>query len=283
MSVFAPPVAVAPPPVTPPPPDPFAVEAILGAIGIRPFLDRSIRKVHGYHRDRAAATAADIERRIGRFLAREEPEPPADLVPFDFDEVRDQLAAPLTPDHIQQVMAAFGEDGEMALAVQLQVFRVIAYLKAHLPTRTRNTLAGPVEGEPPKSDVARFRRLWAIACDPLSVLSDLNEFNLSRDQAAGVFDLFPVIAASFWPASQMAMSKRKEVTQGKWEIPRRKENFLRILTRQEAPLIPLAQAIQGLYAAERAAPPLPSKKKARQPPGDDQSASEATAAEQLDR
>ncbi len=244
--------AVAPPVPAPAPLNPYKVESVVAAIGFDAFASRSLRKVHGHHVDRAEGMPGEVTRKIHLFLNRDEPAAAADLPPFDFDEVVRQLEAPVLPEHVLQEVAAFGEAHDMALAVNLQAQRIRAYLQARIPKRVYMSLAGPEPGEPPRSDVARFRRLWVIACDPLSILDDLNEYAVSRDQVTGIADLYPTLWGSFWPTIQTQLVRRAGV-EPSYRLSRRKENLLRVLVRQEAPNYPLARAIQQIFAEDAAA------------------------------
>lgn len=254
--------AVAPPVPAPQPensgggvisgPDPLAVETIVAAIGIRPFVDRTMTRVHGYHADRAAKLADTIGAKIYRFLTREEPEEAAELPPFDFDNVTGMLKLEQTPDNVTREVAAFGADVETAVAANLVIQRIRGYLVAHIPRLIRPSLAGPISEPPPPSDVARFRRLWVVACDPLSVLDDLNEFALSRDQVTAFADLYPAVYGTVWPIAQQQLARRKTV-EPKYRLTHRKEILLRVLTRQENTNAQLGQALQALYAQQEAA------------------------------
>jgi len=240
------------PPMPAPGPDPLAVESIVASVGIEPFVDRTMTKVHGYHVDRAAKLAETIASKIHRFLTREEPEPAADLPPFDFDHVAGMLMLEQTPENVVREVAAFGEDLDTAVAANLVIQRIRAYLLAHVPRLIRPSLAGPISEPPPPSDVARFRRLWVVACDPMSVLDDLNEFALSRDQVTAFADLYPAVYGTLWPIAQQQLARRKTVDP-KYRLTHRKEILLRVLTRQENTNAELGQALQALFAQQQAA------------------------------
>src|SRR5262245_37909955 len=210
-----------------PAPDPFAIEAILGAIGIRAFVAQELRQVHGYHVERAGKVKAEIDRKLYRFLQREEPAPTADLPDFDYDEVAGLLDAEETPQHIEAHIAAFGDDGDTALAVRIQAQRIWGYLKQKLPRRATVGLTGPEYSRPPEIDIARFARLWAIACDPLSILEDLNEFAVSRDQVSGIADLYPQIYKAIQDAVPQQLARAKTVDP-KFYLWRQKETLLRV-------------------------------------------------------
>lgn len=263
-----------------PPPDPLTVELAVAAVGIRPFVAKELRRVFGYHQDRAQGIPATIDRQIYRFIQRDEPEPTAELPDFDYDEIAGLLDAETLPAHVEAQIAAFGESGDLALAVNLQVQRIVAYLKQKLPRRVHQSLAGPEYTRPPETDIARFARTWAIACDPMSLLDDLNEYAVSRDQVVALGDLYPKIYALFSPSVQTQLARAKSVSPS-FHLMRQKETLLRVLTKQEAPNIALGKAIQAMYAEQAAAAapqaPPPNNKNAK---GAD---SEATASQRIDQ
>lgn len=269
--------AIAPPD---PGPDPFNVELMVASIGARAFLSKELHRVHGYHLERAAKLRSDVNRLLYRFLQRETPEPTSPLPDFDYEEVANLLDAEQLPQDVEQQIAAFGTDGDTALAAHLKAMQLAKYLKTKLPRRTRMSLTGPEHSRPPEIDIARFARTWAVACDPLSVLRDLNEYAVSRDQVTALNDMFPLLGGSMLPAVQDALVRAKTVEPG-FRLYRQKETLLRVLTRQEQPNIALGRALQAVYAARaQAAKPLPPKgTPAKRDGGAD---TEATSSQRLD-
>lgn len=263
-----------------PAPDPFGVECIVAAIGIKPFLDKSLQRVHGYHVERAGKVKAEIARKLYRFVQRSEPEDTAELPDFDYDEVAGILTDERLPEHVQQQIAAFGEHGETALACQVQVTRIAAFLTSKLPRRVHMSLMGPLYTRPPEIDIARFARLWSVACDPMIVLDDLNEYAVSRDMVQALADVYPLISAELLPAMQDALVRAKTVDP-KFALYRQKETLLRVLTKQEQPNVALGQAIQAARAKAKAAmkPTAPAGTEKKQ---DEGAGSESTAAQKID-
>jgi hypothetical protein len=274
-----------PPPVTGP--DPLAVECVVAAIGIEPFVSKELRRVYGYHQERSSGIPAAIDRQIYRFIQREEPAAAAALPDFDYDEVKELLEAETLPAHVQAQIAAFGEFGDLALAVNVEVQRIVKYLQGKLPKRVHMSLAGPEYTRPPESDIARFARTWAIACDPMGTLDDLNEYALSRDQVASLADLYPLLWKYISAQSggsvtrQLARAVAQATSEGgKFHLLRQKETLLRVLVKNEAPNIPLGKAMQAMYAAINA-PPQAKAPAAPMKSPDESASSEATAAQQI--
>lgn len=260
--------------------DPFAAECLVSAIGVEPFLAGTLRKVHRYQVERAIATPADIDRRILRFLGRAEPEETADLPDFDFDAVAAMLAEEPTEAQHVQVMSAF-EDPEMALACTTVVKRIADHLRPRVPRRVIPSLAGPELAEPPRSDVARFARLWAVANDPVGILNDLNEFALSADQVAGAAAMYPEIYARMGEGVDGQLTRIKASRQ-RYRLLRQKESLLRKLKQMPPLSTAVGPELQAMYAAsaQAAAKPVPAPKKKAAAPGDaDISATPAQRAE----
>lgn len=255
-------------------PDALKVESLVASIGLEPFVTRKFTKVHGHHLERAEGMHAEIARKIHLFMMRSDPEEAAPLPPFDFKQVAADLEAPVLPEHVTREIAAFGEAGDLALQANLVVQRIRDYVAKAVPKRVYMSIFGPEPGDPPKSDVARFRRLWVIACDPLSILDDLNEYNVSRDQVKACSEMYPLVYATFWPIAQAQAVRRAGVEPG-WRLSRRKENILRVLTKQEEPKLALARALQAIFAEDAAAmqpqPAQPSKASGSKDDADSQS------------
>jgi hypothetical protein len=251
-----------PPPIPAPAPIPLAlapdslaplrVESLVASIGLGPFVSRTLTTVHGHHHQRASEMHDEITRKIHRFLNRDEAAPAAPLPPFDFKQVEADLNAPIPPEHVLREVQAFGEDGDLALQANLVVQRIWTYVKTKIPTRVYMSIFGPEPGDPPKSDIARFRRLWVIACDPLSILDDLNEYNVSRDQVKACSEMYPLVYATFWPITQ-AQRVRRAGVEPNWKLSRHKENILRVLTKQEEDKLPLWRSLQAIFAEDAAA------------------------------
>ncbi len=116
-----------------------------------------------------------------------------------------------------------------------------------------------------------------VACDPLSVLDDINEFALSRDQVTACAEMFPTLWATFWPVAQEQLARRMTVSEGKFRLTYRKELLLRVLTRQEATNVALGQALQALFA-KQATPATPGAPAAAKPDKDSMSNEASDAA-----
>jgi hypothetical protein len=231
--------------------DPLGLQAehIVAVIGVEPFLAHTLRTVTKAHYERAGNVPTSIDTKLYRFMGQEERDVPADLPPFDFEAVAELVTTENTPEGITKNIAAFGPNGDLALAAGTVVTRIKAMLSGRLPHAERQTLAGPVKATPPDSDLARFRRLWNIANTPLMVFDDLLEWAVSRDQAQALADCYPLTFASLAPAVKLQLH-RKLTAKPNFELPRRKDLLLRILTKQEDATYILGRAMQEIYAQD---------------------------------
>lgn len=236
---------------TPPPtPGIDPAEALIFTVGLEPFLRHTSRDL-GSAIVRSENLPDLLEARIYRFLNRDAPgeaDEAEDLPAFDFKEVVDLLDAGPAPGDIGRTMAAFGGQHTLALDVGQQVTRMVGYLRQQIPRRTRVGLVGPEDLPPARSEEFRFRRCWRAASEPMSLFDDLQTFAVSRDQVACFAQLFPTIGEHLWPTIQTALHRKRVATDGKWMPSRRQEVTLRVLGRQEAALMPLANALAGVYA-----------------------------------
>lgn len=229
--------------------DPFVAEALAGAIGVEPFVFGTFDQLHKYQVERAALMGHTMDRRVLRFLVRTDPEASADLPNFDFSAVADALTRQPTPMESEAVVGAF-VDPELGLAVSNTMARIRAQLFGQLPRRERVSLAGVEHTDPPGSDVARFRRLWTVACDPMSVLDELNEFALSWDQARALKELYPELHARADQAVKTQLSRLRANRSG-FRLLRQKEGQLRVLLQLPPLGIEYAADMQAIYAKQR--------------------------------
>lgn len=249
---------------------------MVAAIGIAPFVARKLRRVWMYHMDRASKLGDEIDRKIYAFLNRDAPEPSADLPAFDFEAVRDDLEAAPTPQHTTDIIEAFGELSDAGLAAVQVYERIQAYLVTKIPRRIHQSIAGPIREKPAHSDLARFRRTWNIAANPLGILDDLNEYAVSRDMVQAVVDMYPLLFKRIQDGVDSQLARKKTVTP-KFRLSIRKEQQLRILIQKEdVTSKAMGVALQAQFAAMAAeAAPKPAKAPAKT------SGAEASAADRI--
>jgi hypothetical protein len=263
-------------------------EALIVVTGLEPFLRHTSRDL-GSAIVRSEKLPETLEAKIYRFLGREEPEPPAELPAFDFEEVKALIDAPYGEasegtdhDPIERTIRAFGGNHQLALTVGTQVTRMHAYVKQQIPRRVHVSMDGPEQLPPARSELFRFRRCWRIATDPLSLFDGLQEYAVSRDQADCFAALFPTTAAALAGPTGIVHQAllRKKAAVDKWKLPRRKEILLRVLTNEEAPSLELARALAPIFAAEQQA--QAAREQSRQGKAGVNQADEGTPTQRLD-
>lgn len=277
----APGLPVAPPapaPVAPPAADPAMVEALVAVVGIAPFLARNLRRVWLHHLDRAVKIGDEIDRKIYLFINRDGPAVSAPLPTFDFPAVRDDIQATPTETHTHAIIEAFGDLSDAGLAATQVYERIQQYLRTKVPVRIHKSIAGPTLEAPAHSDLARFRRLWNVACDPLGILDDLNEYALSRDMVQALADMYPLTWQRMKKGVDDGLTRKKAVNLN-YRLPIRKEQLLRILLQEEdVTSKALGVALQAQFAAQAAeAAPKPTR-----PPVKSTLGGEASASDRID-
>lgn len=241
---------------------PLEVEAIFAQIGLLPILRGKPRMGKGTLG--AAADAPKATRRaLLRFLASDSWEPAADLVEVDYPEVLKWTSdGKLQPPQVQALFAAV-PDPELAQDLAEIADRALAWAAGILPKEPPDPLTGVVD-EPAPNLLLDFRRLWGVACNPDSILTDLADGSLFDDQVAALQALFP---ASFEDTQTAVMDTVSTMVarRGKgWKPGPTKAALIATLRQQPNIDTTLAAAVQALYAAqaqaeEQAAPPPPKR------------------------
>jgi hypothetical protein len=261
-----------------PPPDPFFVESLVAAIGIEPLVSHTFSQVSQAQIDRAHKIPDEINRKLTRFCLRDEPEDTRELPDWDFEAVKEWLIGDEKPEDVQKTIAGFA-DTDLGMAVVQVVARIRRDLAAAIPKRQHVSLAGVEDAPPSHVDLARFHRLWRVACDPMGILDDLNEFALSRDMARGASTLFPLVWGKMRDSIRPVLIERKTV-KPTFTLERRRETMLRVLGQiRDVATDALSRDMQAIYAAEAATANAVPAKANRKPGG---ASSEATTAQRLD-
>lgn len=227
-------------------------EALAATIGADKFLSGDVKLTQGV-RDRAAGMDHTIDRMVAKAL-QSEPEAVPD-VPFDYKTVGKQLQDTGSRDQVAAFQGAFANEPPELTAKVLDVSsRVIRTLADRFPRRTSpGIVAAPAP--PGGVELARFKRLWQIACDPLEVLESLGRGNLSRDQVRAVEGLYP----SVYSAMRLAVIKgisRTKARRASWVPSRAMDLQLRVLMQANTITPQLAADIDaaGLAPAPAARP-----------------------------
>jgi hypothetical protein len=260
-----PPPPLPPDPNQPAPPaaNPFLVESTVASIGIEPFVTKTLKKVFLYHLDKAAKLGDQIDRAIYQFLASDGPAKIAPLPPFDFVTIRDELMTEPNHQHIADIIGAFGSHADTGMAAVQVAQRIQAYLVTKIPHRIHQSIAGPIQETPAHSDLARFRRIWNIACDPIGIIIEaLGEYALSRDMVEAFSTMYPLVWQRVDDGITSQLVRKKGVSP-KFVLTIRKEQQLRILAKKEdttSKALGIALQAQFKKQAAAAAPKPPRAK-----------------------
>lgn len=157
------------------------------------------------------------------------------------------LSAPLTHDRIEENLSSI-DDQAAAEALGAALGRAWGYAQSIVPRRTMTTLVGTEPVQPGAMEVARFRRLYAVADDPLVVLDDLAAGRLTSDQVAAFAAAYPGLYAEAARLAPLEVSRQRG-ERPTWSPPRALAGQLRTLMR-----LPPDLSIQSIFASQKTAP-----------------------------
>jgi hypothetical protein len=226
-------------------------ERIVAAIGIEAFLDGKV------HLTRAHETAiqgmdAAIDRDVFSAIKGDR-EPHRDDEPFDIKAIGKQLADIGNREQLKGFHEAFLEaPPELSAAVQNIAGRIMRYLADHYPQRIRSTSIIASETKPSGVEAARFKRLWRIACDPLTVVRALASHSISRDMVRSLEDLYPSVYTAIRGAVIKAIGRIKG-RRGGWIPSRTLDLQLRVLMQADTITPQLAAEIAQIPEATKIA------------------------------
>lgn len=178
----------------------------MAVIGVDQLLDTGRIRLTQDMRARAERIPAVVGDELRRFLAASEPEKDRPMAAFQYRKALEQI----TTIDVQARLAALAEaldDSEHG--VLLVAGRILQTLKEALPTRSRQTVAGPVSMTPSDFILYRFRVVYAVANDPMDALRDMRENILSRGTARALRVMYPTIYEEAVKASLMALARLK--------------------------------------------------------------------------
>lgn len=200
--------------------------------------------------EEAASMPKAIRRRVAHFMATDSWTDAVDLPPFDYDEVLATVSAgKLEPAAAARLFANI-PDREIATKLATEAEGVLQWANTLIPRDERVTLLGSVPEVPTSTELADFRRLWQVACDPMTVMADLEDGSLFDEQVAVVAKLFPSLYAEMRQAVSDANAALVARRGPAWEPSPLKLQFLGVLMQKEAVDPDLTAAVQGVYAQE---------------------------------
>lgn len=226
-------------------------EMMVAALGADAFLRGEIKLTRDFE-TRVQNMGATIDRDVFRAIKGDR-QPHQDGAALDFKEIGKLLADTGNRDQLSAFHDAFLEaPPALSAAVQETAGRVIKYLADHYPRRARSESIVATEATPSGVEAARFKRIWRIACDPLSVIAALASASLSRDMVRALEDLYPSVYAAVRMAVLKAIGRIKG-RRAAWKPTRDQDLQLRVLMQANTITPQLAAEIAAIPAATKAA------------------------------
>lgn len=240
---------------------PLEKECLFQAIGLQPILDAKPRLAKSTFAD-AAAQPARVRRALLRFLSSDAWAEAEDLPAFEYEKTAKQLQPAeqrpgktnwLSPQQVNALFAAV-PDKELADDLSHTAEAILSWASPLLPKGEPDPVTGQVTEDPPDGDLMDFRRIWAVACDPMSVLRDLADGSIFDDQVNTLVKLFPAtyedVRAAVLSYALPAMVTRRGKS---WTPDSTKAALLACLLGKKSFDADLAQLVQQADAANAAA------------------------------
>lgn len=254
---------------------PVLPEALAAAVGVTRLLDDTKFRVTVADKSRAEMMPREIRRALGRFVNEDNgPQKIGKMAPFDYGwaldhltEAIDPASPPDAPPTINTMLAeelAAGfkpEDHDLAGGFLVIAQRNIPYLQSILPIRVEQTQAQKVNYDPSDTEIARFRRAFNVADDPMVVLADLENGTLVSDQIRHLGVLYPdmlaLVKAQLGNAMAEALGRKKS-----WKLPWRKERLVQVVYGTDTMSRALQQELQSNFQKPDQQNPAPAPSKA---------------------
>lgn len=247
-------------------------DALLAVTGVRAILGGKPKRITVADKDKAEMLPREIRRACRRFLDDPQGKPRAvpSQKPFDYQKALDSITAVIAEEtgdpsvsqkHVEAIMNAFrGQDNELAVQYANAAKRVLLYLQSVMPVRVETMMARSYSLDPSDAEVARFRRAFDIANDPLVVLRDMEYGMLIPDQVTHLKAMYPqgheAVKAAMEFGWGQAMARKKS-----WRLSYRRDRQVQILFETDTTPPGLASELQANYAAAQSQPgpgPKPS-------------------------
>ena len=211
-------------------PPPITGEALMAVTGIRHVLDQRPKRITVSDKDRAEMLPREIRRSVRRFVDDDGgPKKIPKARKFDYEWALDRLTKAMEPKHLEAIAAMFRpEDASLAAEYMVAVQRVVKYLQDILPIRVEETMAKSINFDPSDTEIARFRRAFDVADDPMVVMRDLELGILVSDQVKHLAVLYPdgyaLIKERMASGMAEAMARKKS-----WSLPWRRDRLVQVL------------------------------------------------------
>jgi hypothetical protein len=236
-------------------PPPITGENLMAVTGVRGVLERDPKRITVRDKDAAEMLPRDIRRAVRRWLEEDGPFQRSSKVdPFDYNWALDALSESQDPQHLVDIAATFRpEDGDIAADYLIVAKRVFSYLQGLLPIRTEETMATTTNFDPSDTEIARFRRAFDVADDPMVIIRDMGRGCLVADQIRHLQALYPTIYAQY--KFQMATGMADELTRKRsWRLPYARDRQVQVLYGTTTWNKALAADIQKNFATSAKAP-----------------------------
>lgn len=236
-------------------------EALLAVTGVARLLVPKPLRITVSDKESAARLGRDIRRALRAFLendleAQKIPPQPAFSYKKALDEVTEgagMFAVPDPDDPIgaptgtEKIVAMFrGDDNELALGYVEAAKRVVLYLQSILPVRLETTMAKSVNVDPSDTEIARFRRAWNVANDPMIVLRDMSLGILVSDQIKHLSLMFPATWEAMKTTAAAEMG-RSMAAKKSWKLTWRQNRLMGVLLQQPTFNSALTSDLQGTF------------------------------------
>lgn len=240
----------------------IAGEALLAVTGIAIALEPGPVRLNKGLLGRAQGLPVKIQRQLRRFLtkpgfedAEEKP-----LPPFDYDAALKVLTLPITEPRIRENVEGFPEQA-LADSYAAALGRAWAFLQQQIPIRTRKTLLGTKNIDPPALTLASFRRKYSVIETPMVVLDDLGEGSLIRDMVETLETVYPGLYDFIRDQAITLLAEVKAAKGPSWELPYAKDRLLQTLLQTTTMDPRLLRDIQSVYKGARGGKDGPGPKK----------------------
>jgi hypothetical protein len=252
--------------------DRISPEALLGVTGIGEILSDEPRKITAGDKSAAEMMPREVRRSASRFVDEaDELRPVPKAKAFDYGKMLKQLTEAVVMDQANQptvkpqlledIAACFKpEDHDLASGYMANVQRVLLYLQPLLPLYVETTMAKAYNYDPSDTEIARFRRAYDVANDPMVICRDMELGILMADQMTHLeaccprFTMF--LKAQLGAAMADALARKKS-----WKLPWRKERVVQVVYGTDTFSPALAKDLQATFAnAQQTSPgPPPSR------------------------
>lgn len=226
-----------------PPVDPG--EELLARTGIRHALFRETSPL--WLRKTAEPLEKQIRAKVAAFTTEKPRHIKVKLPEFDYDDVLAHLTStkPMAPESLARL------DGDVASGYLVAVQRAIRYLSDQLPKSTITDMVSTRNVRPSDLTIAVFRRIFAVAQDPMVALTSLVDGTLTQDQVAALIAMFPGVYAAARAILFEEITNRL-ASDLEWHLPYSRDQLLQVFTQTPAGDAAAAARLQQNFADAKA-------------------------------